>query len=406
VIRVDPNRQGLLYAGTELGIHVSFDDGANWQPLESNLPVTPIHDIVVKDTDLVAGTHGRSFWILDDLTPLHQMQEATSTEPVVLFKPRPTIRFRFYGRAFGRTPGITNYKMTGPVTVAYRPVETASGATREAFLDAGNNPPDGVIVHYYLKDAQEDEVTLEILDGSGDVIRSFSNKSENPPRLPVRQGANRFVWDMRGKKATPLDEPPANDRFGQMMEEAVAPRVVPGTYGVRLKVGETTLSESFEILPDPRLPVTTDDLQRQFELKSSIRDDLSRVHEALNQLRKIRKQVEAWEERFKDSEDRSEIRSAASAAKDALSEIEAVLTNVDSDKPQPGTSKLKEKLVALSVMIDESDDAPTRGAEELHAQLGDQVESTQARLGQVVRDDVEKLNQLLASSSVQIIETS
>src|SRR5690606_18659175 len=116
VIREDPNRRGLLYVGTELGIYISFDDGANWQPLESNLPVTPIHDLVVKDTDLVAATHGRAFWILDDLSPLHQMHEAMRAEPAVLFKPRTTIRFRLYGRAFGRTPGITNYKMTGPVT--------------------------------------------------------------------------------------------------------------------------------------------------------------------------------------------------------------------------------------------------------------------------------------------------
>ncbi|HUG16163.1 MAG TPA: glycosyl hydrolase [Thermomicrobiales bacterium] len=405
VIRADPKRQGLLYAGTELGVCVSFDDGKNWQPLESNLPVTPIHDIVVKDTDLVAGTHGRSFWILDDLTPLHQMHEAMSAQSVALFKPRPTIRFRVYGRAFGRTSGITNYKMTGPVTVAYRPVETATGATREAFLDAGSNPPDGVIIHYYLKDASSEDVTLEILEADGEVIRSFSSKSEDPPRVPTGQGANRFIWDMRGRKATKLDDPPPNDRFGQMMEDAVAPRVIPGEYQVRLTVGETVVTETFEILADPRLTVSADDLRRQYELKAAVRDDVSRTHEALNQLRMIRKHVKSWEERFKDG-DNPEIADAATAAKDALSEVESTLINVDANKPQPGTSKLKEKLVALSVMIDESDDAPTKGAQELHAQLGDQVEATKARLGQVIRDDVEKLNRLLLKSNVPIIATS
>lgn len=406
VIRADPNRQGLLYVGTELGIHISFDDGANWQPLESNLPVTPIHDIVVKGTDLVAGTHGRSFWILDDLTPLHQMHEAMSAESAVLFKPRPTIRFRVYGRAFGKTMGITNYKMTGPVTVAYRPIETATGTTREAFLDAGNNPPDGVIIHYVLKDSPDSDVVLEILDARGDVIRSFSSASEKAPRVPKAQGANRFVWDMRGAKAIPLDEAPANDRFEQMMEDAVAPRVVPGDYQVRLAVGETELTESFEIVPDPRLPVTADDMLRQYELKAQIRDDLSRVHEALNLLRKIRKQVEIWEERFKDREDQSAITGAVAAVKESLGELEGALTNLDANKPQPGTSKLKEKLVALSVMIDESDDAPTQAAQELYAQLADQVESTQARLGQVVRDDIGQLNTLLSKSDVPVIDAS
>jgi photosystem II stability/assembly factor-like uncharacterized protein len=403
VIREDPARRGLLYVGTELGIYVSFDDGEVWQKLESNLPVTPIHDLVIKDTDLVVATHGRAFWILDDITPLHQMQPGIEAQKAVLFKPRPTVRFRMYGRAFGRTPGITNYKMTGPVTVAYRPVETPMGTMREQFLDAGHNPPDGVIIHYYLKDASDDEVRLEILDERGDVLREFSSKSENPPRVPVQQGANRFVWDMRGQKPTKLDDPPKNDRFAAMMEDAVAPRVVPGQYQVRLTVGDTVLTESFEIVPDPRLPVTADDLREQYELKSAIRDDLSRVHEALNQLRRIRKQVDSWVERFDGDDERKSIIEAADEVKNALGEIEAALINVDADKPQPGTSRLKEKLVALSVMIDESDDAPTQGARDVQAQLGDQVESTQARLGQVVRDDVERLNRMLADARVPAI---
>src|ERR687885_760663 len=180
VIREDPNRRGLLYCGTERGIFVSFDDGANWQWLKSNLPITPIWDLVVKGTDLVVATHGRSFWILDDITPLHQMHSDLVDAPVHLFRPRDSVRYRVYGRAQGKSMTNTNYKMTGPVTVAFRRVETPSGAFQEKFLDAGQNPPDGVVIRYWLRD-KADPVRVAILDGQGNEVRSFSNKPEKKP---------------------------------------------------------------------------------------------------------------------------------------------------------------------------------------------------------------------------------
>jgi photosystem II stability/assembly factor-like uncharacterized protein len=404
-IREDPNRRGLLYAGTETGVYVSFDDGDVWQPFQCNLPVTPIHDLIVKGTDLVAATHGRSFWVLDDITSLHQLHDGLAAEGAHLFKPRDSVRFRHYGRAFGRTPGITNYKMTGPVTVAYRPIETATGALREQFLDAGNNPPDGVIIHYWLKEqpGEDDEVTLAILDNDGNEIRSYSSKSEDPPRVPVQAGANRFVWDLRYARPTKLDDPPKSDRFGAMMEEAAAPRALAGTYRVRLKVGDAELTESFKVVPDPRLPATAADLRKQFEMKLTIRDEISTVHDAINQVRRIKKQIEAWEERLKEDEDRKPVLETAAEVKEKLSNVEAELINVDADKPQPGFARLKEKLVALSVMIDESDDAPTRGAGEVFAQLADGVESVQAQLRQVVAEDVQALNRAFETAKVPSI---
>jgi hypothetical protein len=399
-IRCDPARQGLLYAGTEVGLHVSFDDGDSWHPFQSNLPVAPIYDVIVKGTDLIAATHGRSFWILDDLSPVHQMEAATAAEPVVLFQPRDTIRFRHYGRAFGVTDGITNYKMTGPTTVAYRPVETAMGTKKEVFLDAGHNPPNGVVIHYWLKEKPEDELTITILDGDGNEIRSYSSKSEEPPRAPAAEGANRLVWDYRYTKPAKLDDAPKFDRFALMMEAGAAPRAVPGTYSVRLKIGDVEQTQTFQILDDPRLDISPAELREQFELKLQIRDDISTVHEALNQIRGIKKQVELWEERLKDDSNREDVVSAAREVKEALVAVEGELTNLDSDKPQPGVSKLKEKLVALAMMVDESDHAPTRGAIEVQGMLGDQLETLQARLRQTISDDVQKLVKMLDASKV------
>src|SRR5260370_24330469 len=169
VIREDPSGGGLLYCGTERGIQISFDDGVSWQRLETNLPVTPIWDLVVKGTDLVVATHGRAFWILDDITPLHQLQSDVALKPTHLFKPRDTVRYRLYGRAQGKSKTHTNYKMTGPVTVAFRRVETASGSIQEKFLDAGQNPPDRAVLHYWLRD-KGDNVRLAILHAVSEVV--------------------------------------------------------------------------------------------------------------------------------------------------------------------------------------------------------------------------------------------
>src|SRR5207249_11826817 len=146
--------------------------GVDWQRLETNLPITPIWDLVVKDTDLVAATHGRSFWILDDVTPLRQLQPDIKLASAHLFKPRDTVRFRIYGRGESKSKAHLNYKMTGPVTVAYKQVETPSGAILEQFADAGRNPPDGVIIHYWLGESIKPESgKLTISDAEGNEIR-------------------------------------------------------------------------------------------------------------------------------------------------------------------------------------------------------------------------------------------
>ena len=402
VIREDPTRRGLLYAGTETGVYVSFDDGANWQRLATNLPVTPIHDLVVKDSDLVAATHGRSFWILDDITPLRQMATGLPGAGTQLFAPRPTVRYRHYGRAFGKMMGITNYKMTGPVTVAYRPTEQPTGATTEEFLDAGQNPPDGVIVHYWLNEAPADDVELALtfLDGAGTEVKRFSSKDEDPPRPTKLAGANRFVWDMRGEPAAKLEGEKKPTGFEAMLAAAVAPKVTPGSYQVRLQVGDEVHTQPFDILIDPRFAGREGQLEAQFQLKSAIRDKLSEVHTTLNSLRKTRNHIEEWAERTAGRSDAAEIHTRATALKEQLTAIESELINLDADKPKPGPTRIKEKLTSLSAMTDESDDPPTQGAGELFAILDEDSVTHRARLEQLVADDVARLNELIGKANL------
>ena len=178
VIREDPGRRGLLFAGTETGLCVSFDDGTHWQDLRLNLPVVPIHDLCIKDSDLIAATHGRSFWVLDDITPLRQMSEEVQNSPVHLFEPRPVIRFMTVG-GFSQAPASgLYYRKTDAFTITTIRKQKPNGETVDWNLDAGQNPPDGVIVVYYLREKPEQEVKLSFFDAQGNEIRSYSSEEK------------------------------------------------------------------------------------------------------------------------------------------------------------------------------------------------------------------------------------
>ena len=397
VVREDPNRKDLLYCGTEVGLHISFDGGESWQPFQSNLPVVPVYDLTIKGTDLIAATHGRAFWALDDLSPLYQVEPGMEAKDVVLFTPRDATRIRVYGRAFGRTANVTNYKMTGPVTVAYLATESASGAPEETFLDAGTNPAEGVYIHYYLKNKPEGDMSLEILDSEGNVLRTYSSSKDDKPRLIAEPGTHRLIWDLRGEKPTPMKSGGPATGFAAMMDAALAPRVAPGTYSARLSVGDTVETVTFGVAADPRIDADTSALQEQYELKASIRDEVSRLHESLDQLRAVRSQVTAWLERAEDNEG---VHEKATSLKERLDAIEALLLNVNADKPRPGASAIREKLVALSSMADESDDRPTQGASEVFAMLGDQLETTTADLRRALTDEVAALNKAIADAKL------
>ena len=265
-VREDPKRKGLLYAGTELGVYVSFDDGDHWQPLQLNLPVTPVHDLVVKDDDLVVATHGRSFWILDDVTPLRQIEGSAALPDVRLYRPQRAYRLHF--------PMDVNRR---------RPV--------------GDNPPPGAVIDYFLKvkPQPDEQITLEILDGRGEVLRKYSNrkkeKFEQPAEWPDREapvdvlpdaaGMNRFAWDLR------VEDPVQIPGAFYSDEGPRGPVVNPGSYVVRLTTRNGTQSAPLEVVLDPRLKdtVTADDIAAHWELVKKTADDIEALHRAVNEMR-------------------------------------------------------------------------------------------------------------------------
>jgi hypothetical protein len=425
-IREDPARRGLLYCGTETGVWVSLDDGGAWERLRGNLPVTPIHDLIVKDGDLVAATHGRSFWILDDLSPLHQIADAVATSDAHLFAPRRSVRWRAY-RGHGVNPGPNRevaYRMAGPIGYGYRQVQTPTGEKDERKLDAGENPPNGVIVHYWLREAPAGDLVLAFLDADGREIRSFTSKrepapveavdaspaggggeepTEEPPAgkdeepHPTKDaGANRFVWNLRGPDATKL---PDNKGRGGSLEMLAGPRVPPGPYQVRLLVNGRTLTQRFEVVKDPRVQATDAAIRESFDLAKQAHDLLIRVHDAVLRLRDVRTQAEGWGRRA----GTPAIKSAAIALVRTLTAIERELIQVRSDDPRMFPPKLNTRIGTVIPLVEYSDAAPTQALRDLTADLTRRAEAELAKLADVLANDVARFNALCRDGNVAAI---
>ena len=396
VIREDPNRRGLLYAGTETGIYVSFDDGANWQRLGGNLPVVPIYDLVVKGVELVVATHGRSFWILDDLTPLYQLVDELQGAAVHLFQPKPKVRLRTY-RGFRSDPikRVVNYAHSGLSQIMYDPLEEADGTTGGALLTAGANPPEGVVVHYYLRDDLTGEVELAFLDGEGNEIRRYTNDAEaDPPRVPAATGMNRFVWNLRYPGA-----PKVTGEDLQPWDRADGPMVVPGTYLVRLTVDGQSQTQEFEVRPDPRIETSAADLVAQRDLLLEIRDSLARTNEAINDLDGLLAQVALWEQR---TDDRA-VQEVAGAVASDLRAIRSELIDVHMKGSQLWPSGLHEKFNALLDSVDGADYAPPRQAREVYAELCGQLDALIGRLRTVDETKVAALNEAIAAAGLPAV---
>jgi photosystem II stability/assembly factor-like uncharacterized protein len=436
VIREDPVRRGLLYAGTENGVRVSFDDGAIWQSLQLNLPAVPVHDLAIKDDDLVAATHGRSFWILDDLGPLREFTDAVANAEAHLFAPRPTVRMRpLPGAARPGGPG-KNYSLGLGAAVTYVERKKPDGEVVQTFLDAGQNPPNGVVVTYYLKEKPRGEVKLAFFDARGELIKEFTSKaekeekveSEEPapgvegeegpaveepaaeeeqePRVKKEAGTNRFVWNMRYPDATKVPD-------DKTTEQAVAgPIAPPGSYEVRLTVNGRTFTQPFTIVKDPRVAATQQDFDAQFQLALQLRDKLSETHEAINELRAIKRQVDEWLQRTKDQQGLKvppeRIAEAARRLKQRATAIEDELIQTKA-KGQLDTinfpSKLNAKLAALTSVVMAADAAPPQQAYEVFKDISARIDAQLGRLEEVVRPEVVAFNRLIQQAEVPAIVT-
>ena len=386
-LREDPKKRGLLYAGTETGVYVSFDDGANWRSLQLNLPTTPIHDLVVKNDDLVLATHGRSFWILDDLSPLRQFSEEVAQHDVHLYTPS------------------TAHRMHNP-----------NDEDRPKLTLVGENPPPGAVVYYFLKEAPKGEVTIEILDAAGKLVRKYSSKKieeldapadpdDKKPEAEIKPevGLNRFLWDGRYQEASRV---PGYYLF-EYKNGGLGPLALPGQYQVRLTVDGKSQTAPLELKLDPRVNVAQADLQKQFDLHLQIRDELSRVYDAVNQIQDVREQVSGLKKRLPENSSTKLLLAAASgldqkmlAVRDELFQSK-IRANEDSlAYPQ----KLDAKLAYLALNVSEvSDSAPTEAAYRQFDKLKKLAEDYLARWAELQKSDLAALQKMTSALGIQAI---
>jgi len=382
VIREDPAQKGMLYAGTERGMYVSFNDGESWQPLQLNLPVTPVHDIALQagENDLVVATHGRSFWILDDLTPLYQLKNITSGE--FLFKPHHT--YRIDGGTFDR-PGLA----------------------------LGKNPPGGTVITYYLKHQpkEKDSLKLEFLENDGKIIKTFIGKptkkgadqggdEDETPVCPADSGVNRFVWDMRYPDATKV---PGAIMWGGTTQ---GPLVMPGTYQVRLNAGGKTLTQSFEIRKDPRVHTTPEEFKEQFDFLMKIRDKVSEIHEAVNTIRDIRKQTDDLVKRLEKHPSKDSVANSAKRMNDKLKKIEEEMIQVKIKSGQDALNypiKLNDKIASISGVVASADARPTAQAHKVYDDLTAKLESQLSAYKQILEADFSAFNATVKTLDVPAV---
>ncbi len=327
VLREDPKKQGLLYAGTETGMYISFNDGASWQPFQLNLPIVPITDLALKDDNLVVATQGRSVWIIDDLTVLHQLDDSMKASESFLFKPKD----------------------------AYR---TKGSAAEKPSKTAGQNHPNGVVTHFFLKDLQEkDSVSITYTTVAGDTLGHFSRASKKKDKkLKVAKGGNTHVWDTRGKGAEKLK---GMVLWWANLEGAKA---VPGEYMVHLKVNDKTSSQRFKILPDPRAEVSVADMKKQYDFISDVNSTVDKAHQSIKKIRKVTEKLNDFIKQYEDNEATKELVEKAKKMKEDFGAIEKALyqtKNRSRQDPLNFPIRLTNKLGHLNSLVSLDDFPPT-----------------------------------------------
>jgi photosystem II stability/assembly factor-like uncharacterized protein len=377
-VREDPKKRGQLYLGTERGVMYSPDHWQNWQPLRLNMPTVAVHDLVVKDDNLVVATHGRSLWILDDLQPIREYSTTVAAAPLHLFAPETATRWRYGSNSWG---------------------------TRGTFP----NPPHGAVIYYSLKDEEKGELKIEILDGQNRVVRTLSSTPPEPmgsddnedpeefknEALKRDAGIQRAVWDLRYDGARKIKN--ARIDFGDPKN---GPRVPPGTYTVKLTAGGKTLTGPLKVVPDPRGDLSQTDLDAQASFSVRVRDDISKLSDLVNQLRSVQEQLKARNSALA-------ARKADAGVADLIGESEAAIKKafaIEDKLHNPtaevtydilamrGGARLYSRLSPLQMWAVESNGAPTAGMGQVLAEQEKELAALETETRQFLAGDVAKIN--------------
>ena len=401
VVRSDKKREGLLYAGTEWGMYISFDDGNSWSEFQLNLPVTSIRDLEVKDNDLVVATHGRSFWIIDDLTPLHQLNENNHDDDAILFKP----------------------------DLSYRMAQSGGWNTPNNLL-FGQNHPNGVIINYYIKKLQEDDyLRIDILNMDGSIIRSFTNNqdkysqagnddksvmvgnpvlsnpndidsalsSDNIESLSPRNGGNRLIWDMRYSGFKSFE--------GMVLYSSpnVGPKVTPGKYNIKMTYNGLVFQQEFEIVKDPRVKISQADYQDQLEFLIDVRDEVSKANQQIIDIRSIKNNMNFILDKTKDNNELQEM------INKYLDDISVVENNIHMTKNQSRQDplnfgiRINNRIAFLLADSQRGDYPPTDQSKEFFSQVKEELNIEIINLKALIEKHSQKIEDYLMKNKIELI---
>ncbi|HLJ95781.1 MAG TPA: hypothetical protein VKU02_21575, partial [Gemmataceae bacterium] len=384
-VREDPKQRGLLYVGSERGVYFSRDDGSTWQRLKLNLPTVPVHDLVVKDNDLVLATHGRSIWILDDLTPIRETTKELLAKDVHLFKPMDAIRYRAQRSTGG--PG------------------------------AGENRPLGAAIHYFLKEKSKETLKLEILDSRGARVNQLSSKAEpedaaaegeEGPRFRPRRtvlstepGINRVVWNLTYAGPTAI-----KGAMSWPGTSAVGPMVNPGTYTLKLTAEGKTLETTLAVKADPRVQIPPSDLDEQLKLALAARDQITSLARMVQQIRSLKQQITARNELLKDNHKTDLL---VKLGKELIGKLDALEGKLHNPKAEVtydllahrGGAKLYSQLNQVFSCLMGSDGAPTQGVREMYVEHERELKQFQAELNALIAGDIAKLNEMAENLGIR-----
>ena len=360
VLRADPAKKGLLYAGTETGIYISFDDGRSWNPFQLNLPIVPVTDLTIKENSLIVATQGRSLWILDDLTVLHQINKNTINQPINLFKPKDSYR-------------------------------TQGSSDKKSSLTQGSNLPNGVIVHFNLKnfDDKKDTLALYFKEQNGTLIKKYSS-IDKEDKLEIKKGGNTFVWDTRYKGAEVLD--------GMIFWSASfsGPKAVPGNYEVILEKNGISQKQSFDILQDPRSEVTLSEMIEQFDFVNLVNSSVDKAHKAIKNIRTIRKKLEDFEVLHKENITLNLLLKKAEKLNQSLTKIEKALyqtQNKSNQDPLNFPIRLTNKLGHLNQLVTINDFPPTDQDEIVRKLLTKKIDENLEEYEKLIKEDLRLFNE-------------
>ena len=412
IVREDPVRKDLLFAGTETNLYVSFDGGAAWELFQLNLPVCPIYDLIIKNGDLVAGTHGRAMWILDDITPLRQYNPAAKQAAAHLFAPRPSERILaalFEDEDGAGAPGKNYMAGLGDVC-AHTAKINDEGFVERTFLDSGINPPRGAIITYWLKDVPAEPIHLAFYDAQGTLINEYysrpagtkvekSDDKHDLPRARARKGWNRFVWDMRVK---PLPKVIGNDPVAGAV--VYGPKVAPGSYTVKLTVAGQTHTQPLTIVKDAFTDASQADMDAQFTMLMRIYNRMGDTIAAINQMRDVRAQLDGIQKRLARNPQHAELAKEAAALRDRVLELEKQLQIPDLKPGWPGMmnhgTKLLAKLSGITDAVSVGNYRPTDQAVEVFNSLGEDIDEVFGSMHGLTSGDIAAFTKKVSAAGV------